>query len=155
MSSIVRFIRTIGLVLLCLAVTGCADAWINKSGSLRASVSNVKPSELHDVYVLMRRQGFQMTEVRGSGIANREIWEVLAWGKAGSFVDPNDQGVIVSFIYTEADRRLIVSMNEFYVKGGGFKPESQQKADQVMSALKRRFGKSLKVTVRSYYSGIH
>ena len=153
-------IRVATLVLLCIITTGCHKLWIDKTGTLSARVSDVKNSELHDVYMLMRTNGYQMKKSQSTDISLKEDWRELDWGRVGDFVDPSYRSLVISFIYTEKDKRLWVSCNEIYANKygfvqAGFSTEGQSRADQVMSSIKQRFGDSVKVVTRSHYTGSH
>lgn len=158
MPSRLFMIRNVTLALLCIITAGCHKLWIDKTGHLSARVNGVTKSELHDVFTLMLTNGYQMKKVRSTDISTQEDWEELDWEMVGDFVDPNYQTLVISFMYTKNDNRLLVSCNElYYGKYGfaqrGFSTEGQSRADQVILSIKRKFGDSVKVIGRSNYTG--
>ncbi len=152
--------RVVILVLLCLISTGCHKLWMDKTGILSARVSDVTRSDLHDIYTLMLTNGYQMKKSRSTDISAHEDWEELDWGMVGRFVDPDYRELAISFLYSKKDSKLSVICAEiYYNKYGfaerGFSTEGQSRADQVMLSMKQRFGDSVKIVQRSYYSGAH
>lgn len=153
-------IKIVSFVMLCIITTSCHTLWIDKTGTLTALVSDVKTSELHDVYTLMRTSGYQMKKPHSTDLSEQENWEELDWGRDGVFVDPSYRSLVISYMYNYKDKRLRVSCNEVsFNKYGfvhrGFTAEGQSRADQVMASIKQRFGDSVKVVMRSQYNGIH
>lgn len=151
-------VRAFTLVLLCTTTAGCHNLWMDKTGHLSASVNGVAKSELHDVYALMLTNGYQMKKARSTDMSTQEDWEEVDWGMVGDFVDPNYRTLVVSFMFTQDDNRLLVSCNELhYGQHGfaqrGFSTEGQLRADQVILSMRRMFGDSVKVVGRSNYTG--
>jgi hypothetical protein len=129
--------------------------WINKSGQLIAIISEVEESELHDIYTLMRANGYLMKVPGVIELTEQEAWDEYPWGKHGEFGDRALPLFYVYYQHLKQEKRLRVTITEFYNKGGGFSTEGLLRADQITNLLKQRFGGSLKIVVRSYYTGMH
>lgn len=151
----VHIFRFIVATLLGLTLSSCSSMWINKSGQLTAIISEVEESELHDIYTLMRANGYLMKVPGVIETTEQEAWDQYPWGKDGEFKDRALPLFYVYYQYLKQEKRLRVLIVEFYNKGGGFSAEGLLRADQITNLLKQRFGDSLKVVVRSYYTGMH
>lgn len=165
MAKHIHVINGIALTLLCIISTGCQVA-MNKSGILSASVDSLPKSQLRDIHTLMLTNGYQMIRSSQSTSATedyttaQEDWRESAWGESSRFVDPSYPSLVINFIYTDKEKRLLVICNENYMNKykfvqTGFSMEGQTRADQVIQLIKQRFEGSVKIVERTNYTGSH
>lgn len=151
----VHIFRFIVVALLGITLSSCSSMWINKSGRLTAIISEVEESELHDIYTLMRANGYLMKAPGVIELTEQEAWDEYPWGNNGEFKDRSLPLFSVYYQFLKQEKRFRVLIVEFYNKGGGFSAEGLLRADQITNLLKQRFGGSLEIVVRSYYTGMH
>lgn len=142
-------------VLLGIFLSSCSSMWINKSGRITAFINEIEESELHDIYTLMRENGYLMRVSGVIELTEQEAWEEYPDGKLGEFKDRDLPLFYVYYQHLKQEKRLRVTITEFYNKGGGFSTKGLLRADQLTNLLKKRFGASLTVVERNYYTGMH
>ena len=129
--------------------------WINKSGRITAFISEIEESELHDIYTLMRENGYLMRVAGVIELTVQEAWKEYPYGKHGEFKYRDLPLFYVYYQHLRQEKRLRITITEFYNKGGGFSTNGLLRAEQLTNLLKKRFGASLTVVERNYYTGMH
>jgi hypothetical protein len=136
-------------VVLSLAVLLAACSPMN--GSLTVRIQDTAPP-LHDVYLVMRDNGYPMKKPQSIETYPEETWNTEGGGATGAFMDPAFKRLVVIVMQFKDDPILRVFFDE---SPTGFSAEGQARTDKLIAALKTRLGDKVVVTDRRNYKGAH